>query len=463
MSRTIALLSLVFCFAGLADPLATKGRGSIATQIGPSKDNAYAVAVQPDGKIIAVGASVNGHDTDFAVARYMSDGTLDASFGEGGVALFDSRLGDDKAFAVLIQPDGKILAAGTVNNGKNQTFAVLRFLEDGTLDPNFARNGVFVKDFGRGDSVAYSMLLQGDGKIVIGGYASNGKDLDFAMTRIEKNGVLDFNFGRSGLVTTALGDADNRGGDEHGYAVLQQADGKLLLAGYSEVDKGSVFVLVRYMPSGLIDRSFGVEGSVVTQIGKSRDRAYTALLQSDGKVVLGGSATTDNLTQFALARYLPNGILDPSFGVEGIVTTTVGHGNDVVYSLALQDDGKIVAAGSYYDGTDTAVGVTRYLANGQLDTNFGEDGRALQRIEWKYSAIYGIAMQSDGKIVAAGVSSPGREYHLALARYLPTGSPDKSFGGPMTQVARGTASTPITAELGLPGMLLKNLLQRPEP
>jgi hypothetical protein len=103
------------------------------------------------------------------------------------------------------------------------------------------------------------------------------------------------------------------------------------------------------------------------------------------------------------------------------------------------------------------------LANGQLDTNFGDDGRALQRIEWKYSAIYGIAMQSDGKIVAAGVSSPGREYHLALARYLPTGSPDKSFGGPMTQVARGTASTPITAELGLPGMLLKNLLQRPEP
>jgi uncharacterized delta-60 repeat protein len=448
----------------LASPeFAWGGPGSVSTQLGPQKDNAYSVALQPDGKIVAAGASFNGRDTDLMVARYRPNGSLDITFGEGGVAIFDSKLGDDKAYAVAIQNDGRIVVAGSLYNGKNQTFAILRFLSDGTLDPNFGRNGVTTTNFGKGDSAGYSIGLQADGKIVAAGYASNGNDLDFAVIRLESNGLFDFSFGRNGRVMTGLGDADNRGGDEHGYSVLLQGDGRIIVSGYSQVDDTSVIATIRYLPTGQVDRTFGIEGTTVTSIGKGLDKAYTAYLQRDGDILVAGSTQMpDNTQRFVVVRYLPNGIPDANFGENGVVTTLFGKGKDSVYALEVQPDGKIVAAGSYFDGLDTNLGLARYLPTGELDSTFGEGGKSLSHIDWKYSTAYGMAIQPDGRIVVGGVSSPGKTFHVAIARYLTTGNLDQSFGGGMLQVA-GVARTPITAQMGLPSLLVKSLLERPEP
>lgn len=454
VSALVGLMSADFAWGG---------PGSVSTQLGPMKDNAYSVVLQPDGKIIAVGASFNGRDTDLVVSRYRPNGSLDITFGESGVAMFDSKLGDDKAYAVSLQDDGKIVVAGSVYNGKNQTFAVLRFLSDGTLDPNFGRSGITTTDFGKGDSAGYAIAVQPDGKIVAAGYASNGSDLDFALIRLEANGLFDFGFGRNGRVMTGLGDADNRGGDEHGYAVLLQPDGKIIVSGYSQVDNTSVIATLRYLPTGQIDRTFGVEGTTVTSVGHGLDKAYTAYLMKDGNILVAGSTQLpDDTVRFLIIRYLPNGIQDKNFGENGVVTTLFGKGKDSIYAMDMQPDGKIVVAGSYYDGTDTNVGLARYLPSGELDPSFAEGGKAYGHIDWKYSTAYGLALQPDGKIVIGGVSSPGKAYHVAIARYTAEGSLDRTFGGGPLQLA-GVARTPITAQLGLPSLLVKTLLERPEP
>ncbi len=441
--------------------------GVVTTQVGgangPARDNAYAVALQGDGKIVVAGASFNGRDSDFAILRYFPNGTLDQTFGDGGVSLFDSKLGDDKAFGIAIQPDGKIVAVGSVSNGRRSVFAVLRFLQDGSLDPNFAREGVSVTDFGKGDAIAYSVAFDSQGRIVVGGYASNGNDLDFAVLRLEHNGLPDFSFGENGKVVTGFTDDRDRGSDEHGYSILVQRDDKIVLSGYSEMDGKSVFVTLRYTSLGLLDKSFGVNGSVVAQMG-SNDRAYTSALQPDGKIVVGGSSLQGGGTKFALVRYLPNGIVDPEFGQSGVVTTTVSGGNDSIYGIALLHDGRIIAGGASTRGLQQDFSVVRYWGDGSMDQSFGGGGISTRQFNSKFAAVYGIALTPDNKVIAAGFSIDSGDYNVALAKYRFDGLIDKRFGsdGNSHQIARGAYRTPITAEIGLPQTIFRSLLSNPE-
>jgi len=438
----------------------TSGAGIVTTQIGapngPVKDNAFSVAIQADGKLVAAGASFNGKDSDFAILRYYADGALDTTFGDEGVAVFDSKMGDDKAYAVLIQSDGKILAAGSASSGRHSVFAVLRFLPDGTLDPNFARDGVAVVDFGKGDAAAYALAFEPNGKIVVGGYASNGSDLDFAVLRLEKNGLPDFTFGENGKVTTGFADDGNRAGDEHGYSLLVQSNGKIVLSGYSEVEGKSAFVSIRYLQSGNLDNGFGVGGMVATQIGED-DRAYASALQPDGKILVAGTSITWGTGKFAVVRYLPNGMLDPNFGENGRITTGLGGNLDTVYGLLLQNDGRIIAGGTSAHGSGMDIGVVRYLADGTVDKNFAKRGISTHQFAGSYSAAYSLSLSDDGKIVAAGVSGTGNAYHVALAKYRSDGAVDRTFGadGNYRQIARSSRRTPITAEIGLPPVLFR--------
>ena len=340
--------------------------GRVTTSFGTADDDASAVALQPDGKIVAAGYAYNGPQSVFALVRYNADGSLDTSFnGTGKVTTVIG--GDDYAEAVTLQGDGKIIVAGTSSNGSNYDFAVARYNADGSLDTSFNGSGMATTAFGPGLDIAYTVALQPDGKIVTGGYGSTGSKVDFALARFNTNGSLDSSFGTGGKVTTAVGsDSDI------GRAIALQPDGKIVAAGYSAVVGGENFALVRYNANGTLDSGFGAGGIVTTAMG-NHNILLSAAVQPDGRIVAAGDTwDSPNIASqdFALIRLNPDGALDPSFGSGGKIRTSIGPSTDAALAIALQPDGKIVAAGKSTNGA-TDFALVRYLGSSLTVTRTG--------------------------------------------------------------------------------------------
>jgi len=341
-------------------------------------------------------------------------GDLDQSFGTGGKVTtdFDSF---EQANALAIQADGKLVAAGNAQDPvtfRSVFFALARYNPNGTLDSSFGKSGKILADFGvPGDARAWALAIQADGKLVVAGGAGG----DFALARYNPDGSPDSSFGTSGKVTTDFGVQDTA------RALTIQADGKLIVFGSTNTAGRVDFALARYNPDGSPDSSFGVEGKVTTDFIGGRDEASALAIQIDGKLVAAGSAT-DPLTgipKFALARYNADGSLDSSFGVGGKVTTDFG-GISVASSLAIQGDGKLVVAGQAFF---LSFALARYNADGSLDSSFGVGGKVTTDFGGSGQAL-ALAIQADGKLVVAG----GAGGDFALARYNPDGSLDSSFG-----------------------------------
>ena len=375
----------------------------------------------PDGKIVVAGVSFGVYG-NFALARYLIDGSLDTSFGTNGLVTTDFGAdSSDYGYSVALQPDGRIVVAG--NSSSN--FALARYQPDGSLDTSFGTNGLVTTGFGA-SSDGYSVALQPDGKIVVAGY-NYGSSSNFALARYQPDGKLDTNFGTKGLVTTDFG-ADT---SDYGYSVALQPDGKILVAGSSGEYPNDNFALARYQPDGSLDTSFGTNGLVTTDFGAG-DVGYSVALQPDGKIVVAGySSDYSTFVRFALARYLPNGSLDSGFGTNGLVTKDFGAGtSDYGKSLALQPDGKIVVAG-FTSGSSIflSFALARYQPDGSLDTSFGTNGLVTTDFGAEDRG-YSLALQPDGKIVVAGSSNefPNGNVDFALARYGSDGSLDRQFG-----------------------------------
>ncbi|MCX7619129.1 delta-60 repeat domain-containing protein, partial [Tepidiforma sp.] len=268
-------------------------------------------------------------------------GELDPTFGTGGKVTTAVGSSSDEAFALVLQPDGKLVAAGwSVDAAGNDDFALVRYNPNGSLDPTFGSGGKVITDLGSSIDGASALVLQPDGRLVAAGDSSNaaGKS-DFALVRINPNGSLDTSFGSGGKVTTAVGSGSGIA------ALVLQPDGKLVAAGLSS-NGDYDFALVRYNPNGTLDPTFGSGGKVITDLGSGSDEAHDLVLQPDGKLVAAGSSMpTLGDFDFALVRYNPNGTLDPTFGSGGKVTTDLGSSYDQAYALVLQPDGKLVAAG----------------------------------------------------------------------------------------------------------------------
>ncbi len=390
-----ALPGAAVAAAGALDPTFGIG-GEVTTDFGGS-DSAQAVAIQSDGKILAAGLSGAG---DFALARYNADGSLDPSFGSGGKLTTDFG-GFDAASALAIQPDGRIIAAGRDGSGE---FAVARYNADGSLDSTFGSGGKLTTDFG-GFDVALGVALQADGKIVAVGGGGSGSD--FALARYNADGSLDASFGSGGMVTTDFG------GFEAATAVAIQGDGKIVVTGSTFSGGFQQFVLARYNGDGGPDTSFG-GGKVVTDFGLGSGFGGALAIQTDGKIVAAGRAGTD----FVVARYNGDGSPDASFGSGGIVSTDFGGALfDAAFGVALQSNGKIVAAGSTFNGFSPPAAdfaFARYNPDGSLDPSFGS-GKVTTDLGG-FDVAAGIALQADGKIIAAGQGGSGSDF--ALARYL---------------------------------------------
>ena len=291
--------------------------------------------------------------------RVLMAGDLDISFDGDGKVTTAVGSGNDYAYSVAIQSDGKIVVAGESGNSPgNRDFALTRYNANGSLDISFDGDGKVTTDFGsRFDDVAYSVAIQSDGKIVVAGYSLNsGGNWDFALTRYNANGSLDISFDGDGKVTTDFGGALDRA-----VSVAIQSDGKIVAAGYSDNGSNRDFALTRYNSNGSLDTTFDGDGKVTTDFG-SIDTALSVAIQSDGKIVVAGySGNTPFNWDFALTRYNSNGSLDTTFDGDGKVTTAIGISSDYAFSVAIQSDGKIVAAGYSDNGSSNRdFALTRY-------------------------------------------------------------------------------------------------------
>ena len=423
-----ALLPLAAAADGNLDSTFGTG-GKVTTDFHTSFDNAKAVAIQPDGKIVVAG-SVFGSSSapgvsDFAVARYNSDGSLDATFGSGGKVQIDFATSFDEASALAIQPDGKIIVVGraTPNDGSDD-FGLIRLETNGALDTTFGNGGIVATDFGSAFlEQATGVALQSDGQIVVAGYTytfDTGED--FALARYNTDGSLDATFGNGGRVITIV---EGNGRFDQALAIAIQGDGKIVTTGGATVSaaEGSNFVVIRYDTSGALDATFGTGGIVNIDFGSTQEVAHAIALQLDGKIVVAGVTHLPAHAQFALARYNVDGTPDGTFGIGGFATVAADPDIEATaFGVGVQYDGKIVAVGSLSFTSSGAgtFGVGRFNVDGSLDASFGIGGGTSTGFGSSFANASGMAIQLDGKIVVVGSVTYGSAIgtaDFAIARY----------------------------------------------
>jgi len=388
------------------------GDGKVTTRFGPnSDDRASALVIQPDGRIVVAGSSGPwlGSRSSFALVRYNSDGSLDTSFGGDGKVTTHAAAQStwDQASDVVLLADGRIVVVGSSDN----RFALARFNSDGSLDVTFGGDGTVVTRFSPGSrDAAAAAAIQPDGRLMVVG----GSEDRFALARYTASGQLDPSFGGDGKVTTRF----PRSIQSWISDVALRPDGRILVSGWSwESENLARFALARYHADGSLDASFGESGRVTTQFAAHGEHEANAVeLQTDRRIVAAGNS---NYPKFAIARYRPGGALDHSFGGDGKVMTSFLPGSyDIASDVAIQADGKILVGGISSSAYDRFA-LARYDLNGRLDASFGSAGRVMTQFGKRtFGGAAAIAIQANGGIVAAGGAEHASSM-FAVVRYLP--------------------------------------------
>lgn len=395
------------------------GGGKLLLPAGDGDDYAYAVAVQADGKIVLGGRAAE-HLGDFALIRLDRDGQLDPTFGNGGRVLTDFGGASETIYALAIQADGKIVAAGTTTRAATGAdLAVARYLPSGELDSTFGTGGKVVTALGDDADTAYALVIQPDGKLLVGGDSNRGSSqtgVDFALVRYTQAGALDPTFGTAGVVLTSIA---SDGGRESIYALaIQAVDGEdRIVAAGGEGD----FTIVRYRANGALDTTFGNGGKAAHLFDSPIGAARAIAMTPAGAIAVAGHANH----HVALAQLTAAGVLDPSFGSDGTVITPVNATSwDEAQAIAIDPAGKLVVAGWAYEGASSAGNfvLARYLTDGTLDPTFAQTGIVTTPMAGtKPDQAMAIAIQGDDRVpthrvIAAGFASTTNS-EFAVARY----------------------------------------------
>ena len=371
---------------------------------------ARAVLLESNGKVIAAGRYFDGKALQFEIRKFERDGTPDPSFGNQGVSLLKIGERDDIAQGIAQQPDGKLWVVGRTHNGKNFDLVVARLKVDGTLDTEFAKNGMSITAFKSQNSVARNIALQSDGKAIVVGYLQKKTHYQFVAIRYLNNGTIDTSFAKQGKFIADFG-TSNSGA----VSVIALPDGKVLMGGCFYNGQSWDMAILRLLPDGKWDPSFGKEGKIIAPMSGTNDQVHLAL-QNDGKIVAAGNALMDDRFGFSLLRFNTDGSPDKSFGTEGKTVTAVGTNDAQPYSVALQKDGKIVAVGSSFIGAKRRFTIARFLPDGKIDTNFGTNGFYAPLIGSEHAVAKSVAIDDAGNIVAAGCAYHKKSFDFALAR-----------------------------------------------
>ena len=392
----------------------------------------------PSGAIMFLLIAVTG------VFGQAANGNLDPTFGSAGLVRTDFSGNIDRANAIAIQADGKIIAGGSSFSSSKtvEDFVVARYSANGSLDKKFGSNGKITTDFFRNVDVINALAIQTDGKIVVAGVAqlggTGGTPRVFALARYTSDGRPDSGFGNGGSLTTSFG-----GTFSSVSAIMLQPDGKIVVAGTADFNprvpgSGLDFALARYNSNGSLDASFGDAGKVVLDFFGSFDQANAAVLQPDGKIIVVGSASYDSFNTdigFALTRVNPDGSTDFSFGSGGKQITDFFGAGAKANAIVLQADGKFTVAGTASDSATRPVAtdfaLARYNSDGSLDTSFGISGET--SVPFSDSAseqANALLVAPDGKIIVAGSAFKtfATPPDFAVRRYNSDGSIDKNFG-----------------------------------
>jgi len=427
-----AILALFFSTAsmvraqapGTLDLSFNAGTGNAIISMGVTQDGWRAVVIQPDGKIVAAGTCVSSSLKQFCLARFASDGTIDSTFGTAGKQFTTIGSADASAIGLALQPDGKIVLAGSCGPTNNAVFCVARYLSTGALDTlNFGVNGVVVAPAVAGvtNAVASGMAQQGDGKIVVAGTCGTAT-FRFCVGRFTAVGALDTSFAAVGVTTTVVGSASSVAN-----AVVLQPDGYVVLGGQCTDPGLSLvhFCLVRYASNGNPDSLFGSGGIFIgPMIGiSSGEILYALALQPDGKLVAGGQCiTVAGGVDFCLMRVNAVGTADTTFGSAGKVTVAISGGTnaDQLYSLLIMPDGRIVTAGGCFTaGGSEDMCVARHNPDGSIDPTFGTAGKTVSALSVVADFANAGTLQADGKLVFAGhcIASGPSGGGYCIARY----------------------------------------------
>jgi uncharacterized delta-60 repeat protein len=375
----------------------------------------YSVALQPDGKIVAVGGQIDGVDFNGLIARFNTDGTLDTTFNApNGFINTEGNTNSHFYNSVALQADGKIVAVGRTdqNNGNNDGL-IARFNPNGELDQTFNNGAGFINaDLPTNSDSYYSVAIQTDGKIVAVGQTDSDHGL---IARFNTDGSLDTTTFNTGLVNGGLGFINTEGNTNSFayYSVALQPDGKIVAVGQTDDNNGDKHGLIaRFNTNGELDQTFNVtNGFINTEDGTDSSFYYSVALQTDGKILVVGR--TDN--GFGLiARYTTNGTLDTTFNQpNGFTNIPIVSSN--YRSIKLQTDGKILVVGRADNGRGL---IARFNTDGTLDNTFNETGFINADLPTNSDSYYSVAIQTDGKIVTVGFTSNNRSL---IARFLSNG------------------------------------------
>jgi uncharacterized delta-60 repeat protein len=365
----------------------------------------------------------NGAGTyDFALARYQTDGSIDPSFGHGGKVITDFGLSYDWAYALVLQPDGKIVVGGVTDASGSRDFALARYNRDGSLDAGFGHDGRVIDNRRplSADTI-YGLAVQPDGKILAGGTTFPDRvvlrpNADFILARYTADGSPDAAFGVGGAVTT---DFAKESWDD-ARALALQPDGSILLGGSTNCGNspGVLFgaddlALARYTAQGALDGTFGSGGKVIVDGGTMVEAIRALAVSRDGRIVAAGFVDGEHRGNLLAARFTRYGGLDPTFGVGGMTVTDFGSLSERLEGVAIQPDGRIVAAGQVAREPNADFAAVRYDPQGRLDPSFGKDGLATFDSQGREDRAHALVLQPDGGIVAVGQS----ETDFAVARF----------------------------------------------
>nr|WP_237440418.1 hypothetical protein [Alcanivorax sp. DP30] len=402
--------------------------GTVQTAINIHNDTAVSVVEQPDGKVVALGQGFDGQYTRMTLVRYLVDGSIDASFGEQGFAMLPSAATGEVPASVAIQSDGKLLVAGHGSINGNTELLVARYNADGSPDLSFGNNGLVAVGASTSWNTATSALIQSDGKIVVAGYSdavTGSYDPAVSVVRLNADGSLDSGFAVGGKLLINMSSYG-----EQIYAMAQQADGKLLLSGRIETasNGASAFLAVRLNTDGSLDSGFGSGGKALHSVSSAYNYSSSVAIQADGKIIAAGRRYNGSNSDMALLRYNANGSLDTSFGSNGLVSHAYGASRDVALGVAVLDSGRIVTVGDSYNGSNDEAAIVAFTAAGAVDASFGNNGKVTLSGGGSIDTANQSIELASGGFLQVGQTRDGVDTAAAFARFLADGTADTTFG-----------------------------------
>lgn len=421
-------------------------------------DGATAIARQPDGKLILAGTCFSGDAAQFCVVRRNADGSQDSSFGSNafnipGAMLFGVSSGIDEPSAIALQPDGKIIIAGTCIAFNIRSFCFLRMTPNGFADGSFGASGRINQVVGAGDAAVRAVLIQPDGKYVLAGTCFDGTFNTLCAARFLPNGAFDNSFGNQGRRFFSVTS------DARGFAAALRGDGRILIAGSCN-NGASMCVGRLTASGNIdgsfaqVDELIPTNGIAIASSG-GNDSANSIAIQPDGKIVLGGSCPLNGQSAFCATRLDANGFPDGDFGMLGapdrIARFSLGTTNAVASAVALQNDGRILLVGSCLGATSDFC-LLRLNDNGSADQGFGSFGVVKTNVIDAGDFGYATLIQPDGKIVVAGQCAESfapTDAAMCIARYEggPLGARNCSFDIDGDGVVLGTTDQLILSRI----------------